>query len=95
VDYEIIDRGKQEVDIDAINTPDLRPEDFQKRSSTDMEEYILQGGLEKSDSYQPVKLLKMGDRYCVESDGRHRVFLAKHARLETIPARVKEIKKLQ
>jgi len=95
LNYEIIDRGKQEVDTDAIDTPDLRPEDFQKRSSHEMEEYILQDGLEKSDTYQPVKLLQLGDRYCVGSDGRHRVFLAKHERLETIPARVKEIKKLQ
>lgn len=94
-DYDFIDLGKQDVETRKIDTPNLRPEDFKKRSINEMEEYILQGGLEQIDKYHPIKLIKVGDQYCVGSDGHHRVLLAEHMQVKTIPARVKELKILK
>lgn len=70
-------------------------EDFKKRSINEMEEYILQGGLEQIDKYHPIKLIKVGDQYCVGSNGHHRVLLAEHMQVKTIPAHVKELKILK
>lgn len=96
-DYVFIDLGKQHVETSKIDWPKgiNGSKDFYKYSQSEMEKYIQQGGLEKTDQHRPIKLLKVGDRYCVDSDGHHRVFLAKNMARETIPAHVKKLKILK
>ena len=95
IDYKFIDKGKQDVKVKEIDSPELSSEDFKKRSIQGMEDYILDGGLEESHKYHPISLIKLDNQYYVGKDGHHRVFLAKHMMIEKIPANVKELKILK
>lgn len=93
IDYEIKSIGKQEVDVSKIDSPKIGHEDFKKHSYEEMKEYISQGGLEK-DIEKP-ELFKLGDRYYVSNDGRHRVYVAKEIGLDKIIANVHELRNLK